>query len=193
VEEETPQETKLSSSAYNDFELNELMKQAQAEPMPPRLGEEESMLRLKNAGEIMDLGRIRFEFNSTTLTKQALEVVYRLHEQLLMLNPSSVKIEGHTDSIGSSGYNLPLSKRRAESVKAELVRLGQNPAIITTEGFAFHYPVASNATKEGRAANRRIEVALNGESFRKARYTPEERRQFEEWIRPGGKPPNKNK
>ena len=62
-----------------------------------------------------------------------------------------------------------------------------------TEGFSFKYPVSTNATKEGRGRNRRIEVAIDGRSFRKATYTREETEMFRRWIYPNsGKPPRRD-
>jgi outer membrane protein OmpA-like peptidoglycan-associated protein len=151
------------------------------------------MLRLMTTTEIIDIGSINFEFDSADLTEKALETVKKLHEQLVRLKPSSIKIDGHTDSVGSYNYNLALSKRRANSLRDELVRLGQKPDIVKTEGFSFKYPIASNATKDGRSRNRRIEVAIDGRSFRKATYTREEQEMFRKWTYPNeGKPPRRD-
>ncbi|MCA2959851.1 MAG: OmpA family protein [Silvanigrellales bacterium] len=183
----------VSSEAYTDRELDQIFEEAQRENTPPQLADEETMLRLMTATEIIDIGSINFEFDSSRLTPQAKETVRKLHEQLERLRPKSIKIDGHTDSIGSYNYNLALSKRRANSVREELVNLGQNPGIVTTEGFSFKYPLATNATKEGRTKNRRIEVAIDGRSFRKATYTREETEMFRRWIYPNnGKPPRRN-
>lgn len=65
---------------------------------------------------------------------------------------------GHTDSMGSEAYNMGLSLRRAKAVKAYLVELGLNDALIKTEGRGEAEPVADNATAEGRAKNRRVEI-----------------------------------
>jgi outer membrane protein OmpA-like peptidoglycan-associated protein len=185
-------ETMVTSEAFSDVELDRIMEQAQAEPPPPRLGEEETLLRLKVEEDIIDLGTVNFEFNSAKLTAKAKETVYKLHEILNQLKPKSVKIDGHTDSVGSYNYNLGLSKRRAESVRAELIRLGNPGSMITTEGFAFKFPVASNATPGGRAQNRRIEVSLDGKAFRKITNSKEEVEQFRQWIYPDGKQPKSN-
>jgi outer membrane protein OmpA-like peptidoglycan-associated protein len=187
LSEDTP-ETMLSTSAYSDYELMNLMDQAKAEPIPPSLGEDESYLKLKVSGEVVDIGRIRFEFNSAKLAAEAKETVRRLFEELRRIAPNSVRIDGHTDSVGSYRYNLALSKRRAESVRMELIRLGFDGSIVSTEGFSYKYPVTSNAMKTGRALNRRIEVAVDGESFRGTGYQEEES-VIREWIAPSGKKP----
>lgn len=192
VEQEEPVQTALTSQSYTDRELDKIFEEAQREAEPPRLADEETMLRLMTQTEVIDIGAVRFEFDSARLTADAKKTVLLLHEQLLRVRPKSIKIDGHTDSVGSYKYNLPLSKRRADSVRNELIRLGQNASMFATEGFAFKYPVATNANKRGRAMNRRIEVAVDGKSFRKTSYTKEETEMFRRWIYPNGKQPNMN-
>ena len=67
-------------------------------------------------------------------------------------------LEGHTDSVGNDKSNERLSQRRAESVKAYLVSKGIDPARLQTQGFGESQPEADNATAEGRAKNRRVEL-----------------------------------
>ena len=69
-----------------------------------------------------------------------------------------IRVEGHTDNIGSEKYNLNLSKKRAESIKAYLVEKGIEESRITSMGHGFSKPRAGNDTKEGRALNRRAEL-----------------------------------
>uniref|UniRef100_UPI002FE40654 OmpA family protein n=1 Tax=Tepidimonas sp. TaxID=2002775 RepID=UPI002FE40654 len=67
---------------------------------------------------------------------------------------------GHTDSVGSDAYNDRLSLRRAEAVKAYLVSKGIPADKVRTEGRGKREPVADNATAEGRAKNRRVDVTI---------------------------------
>lgn len=69
-------------------------------------------------------------------------------------------VEGHTDNTGGKEFNMNLSLRRAQSVKAYLVRHGIRPSLITIEGYGFSRPVAENSTPEGRQQNRRVEVRV---------------------------------
>jgi OOP family OmpA-OmpF porin len=80
---------------------------------------------------------------------------------LLLANPDvTVRIDGHTDNIGTLEYNQGLSERRAEAVAAYLEAAGVSRDRMTVAGFSFTQPVASNDTPEGRALNRRVEIDL---------------------------------
>lgn len=81
---------------------------------------------------------------------------------IIAANPGgAVRIEGHTDSAGTDDYNLKLSERRAESVKAWLVgNEGIDRARLVTRGWGEAKPVAPNTTDEGRQKNRRVEIAV---------------------------------
>lgn len=74
----------------------------------------------------------------------------------------SVDIVGYTDSSGSADYNQKLSLRRATAVKNFLMDNGVSPKVMTTLGLGEEKPVASNATPEGRAKNRRVEITIRG-------------------------------
>lgn len=67
---------------------------------------------------------------------------------------------GHTDSTGSDAYNMQLSDRRADAVKDYLVSQGIDTDRIRTEGMGERQPVSDNATSDGRAENRRVEIEV---------------------------------
>ena len=69
-----------------------------------------------------------------------------------------VEIGGHTDNSGADAYNMALSQKRAESVRAHLIGKGVDGERLTAKGYGETAPVADNATKEGKAKNRRVEV-----------------------------------
>lgn len=71
-----------------------------------------------------------------------------------------VKIVGHTDSDGTEAYNQALSVRRATSVRDYLASKGVDPNLMSVTGMGESQPIADNSTKEGRAANRRVEVMV---------------------------------
>lgn len=108
-------------------------------------------------------GGENFAFDSAKLTPKAQEEVAAIAAEAKALTTiNSVTVEGHTDSTGPRAYNQKLSERRAETVRNELVNQGIPADKITTAGFAFDKPVASNATKEGRYQNRRVEITIDG-------------------------------
>lgn len=71
-----------------------------------------------------------------------------------------ILLEGHTDNVGSAATNQALSQARAQSVREALIQRGLAPTRITTAGYSFNRPVASNATEEGRRLNRRVELLI---------------------------------
>ncbi|MEO8544756.1 MAG: OmpA family protein [Burkholderiaceae bacterium] len=73
---------------------------------------------------------------------------------------TEVRIIGHTDNVGSDAVNNPLSLQRAQSARDYLTSRGVNASRIMIEGRGEHEPIATNATAEGRAHNRRVEVYL---------------------------------
>jgi outer membrane protein OmpA-like peptidoglycan-associated protein len=76
-------------------------------------------------------------------------------------NRTIVDINGHTDSTGSDQHNLGLSQRRATSVGTYLVSQGVDGRRFAINGFGSTQPISSNATPDGRAANRRVEIYLS--------------------------------
>ncbi len=109
------------------------------------------------------LRNIYYDFDKWTLKPESYPVLDSL-VKLLKENPQlKVEIRSHTDSIGSEEYNLWLSQKRAESVVRYLVSKGISPDRLIAKGYGEKYPIASNATPEGRAKNRRTEFVIIGE------------------------------
>ena len=78
------------------------------------------------------------------------------------LSTITVRIEGHTDSRGSTRSNLKLSQRRAASVRRYLISRGIDPGRMVSEGYGEERPIEDNRTADGRAANRRVEFVITG-------------------------------
>lgn len=74
--------------------------------------------------------------------------------------PGTLRVEGHTDNTGSAAINENLSLRRAEAVRAALIQRGVSPSRLIAAGYGPARPVGDNATEEGRALNRRIEIRI---------------------------------
>ncbi len=101
---------------------------------------------------------IQFENNSAALRTSSYPTLDEIAE-LLNTNASlKIEIQGHTDSSGAHDYNVNLSQRRAQSVKAYLEEKGIAPSRMTTRGFGPDLPIDTNSTQQGRARNRRVEI-----------------------------------
>ncbi|WP_347904484.1 OmpA family protein [Pseudomonas purpurea] len=109
---------------------------------------------------LSDQGAVLFAFDSSELTPAAKEQLMALMGKLSNADVVSIKVIGHTDSKGSDAYNQKLSERRASSVAAFLLNHGLAPNKLTSQGMGESQPVADNATEEGRAKNRRVELVI---------------------------------
>jgi outer membrane protein OmpA-like peptidoglycan-associated protein len=99
-----------------------------------------------------------FDFRSSDLKPEAKAQLEKVAETIAK-NPSvNIRVEGHTDSVGSEKRNERLSRLRALSVKAFLVEHGVDASRVSTKGFGSSKPIADNKTEEGRAKNRRVEI-----------------------------------
>ena len=103
-----------------------------------------------------------FDFDKSVLKPEGRAKLDDLVGKIQGINLEVIIAVGHTDSVGSDAYNQRLSVRRAEAVKAYLVTKGIERNRIYTEGKGKKQPIASNATAEGRAKNRRVEVEVVG-------------------------------
>jgi|YNPMSStandDraft_2_1061718.scaffolds.fasta_scaffold00062_37 outer membrane protein OmpA-like peptidoglycan-associated protein/flagellar hook assembly protein FlgD len=106
------------------------------------------------------INSIEFEFGKASLKSAKMPILDRLAQILKKYSAYEIEVHGHTDNIGSEQRNLELSLQRAEAVKEYLVKKGIPARRMTTKGFGFQYPVADNATEEGRRKNRRVEFIL---------------------------------
>lgn len=118
--------------------------------------------RSTERGTVVTLGDVLFDTGSATLNPGGMQQATRLSTYLAANPAQVVRIEGHTDSQGSSAYNEALSQRRAASVRAALIAAGIDPSRVTAVGMGEAVPVASNATAAGRQQNRRVEIILQG-------------------------------
>ncbi len=126
----------------------------QPAPMPEPVAVSESVAL--SAGALFDV-------NSDQLKDAGKQELSALATHIKALQEiQSIKIIGHTDSTGAASYNQVLSQRRANAVKNYLLDQGISPTVMSTLGMGEERPVASNATREGRAQNRRVEIKIEG-------------------------------
>jgi outer membrane protein OmpA-like peptidoglycan-associated protein len=133
----------------------------------------EALTRLERAGDVQvsedARGTVLTLSGSVLFASSEAELLPSARNQLsevadaLRQSDSLLTIEGHTDSRGPDLYNEELSLRRAERVRDFLVSRGISADRITVRGLGEYRPVASNATPEGRANNRRVEIILQRE------------------------------
>lgn len=109
---------------------------------------------------IAELAGVGFEHDSAKLDSASAPLLARAY-QILVENPDlAIEISGHTSAEGDAARNLQLSLRRAETVKAYLVKRGITETRIDTVGHGADVPLADNATEDGRRQNRRIEFRI---------------------------------
>jgi outer membrane protein OmpA-like peptidoglycan-associated protein len=106
-------------------------------------------------------GNITFRTDSADLNSQFYKVLDGVAQVAKKYDKTIIEVAGHTDSTGTSEYNRALSQRRAGSVADYLVTRGVAQARLMTAAGGEDHPIASNATDQGRAANRRVEVTLS--------------------------------
>ncbi|WP_437807272.1 OmpA family protein [Sorangium sp. So ce1078] len=106
-------------------------------------------------------GAVLFASGKSELLPIAKEKLNQVATTLKDQGSPPLRIEGHTDSTGSAQVNRKLSLDRADSVKAHLVSVGLPADKIATVGHGPDRPVADNASAEGRANNRRVEIIVN--------------------------------
>ncbi|MDR1063883.1 MAG: OmpA family protein [Azoarcus sp.] len=101
-------------------------------------------------------GRILFGKNETALSEKNRATVARVVRTMKKTGIDHIVVEGHADSTGDSRYNQQLSLRRARAVAREIARNGLPYRNISIRGYGPGNPVHDNATREGRAQNRRV-------------------------------------
>jgi len=107
------------------------------------------------------LERVHFDFDKSEITPTAVPILDRVAESMLAYPEAFFEIAGHTDSVGTFAYNFLLSARRAAAVRNYLIRQGVPAYKMTAVGYGEGFPIAPNATVEGRALNRRgIELRI---------------------------------
>lgn len=139
-----------------------------AQAAEQRATELESELRELEArntdrGLVLTLGDVLFDTGSATLAPGAMTTIDRLAQFMQDYPERSVRIEGHTDAVGSDETNQLLSEQRALAVRGALLARRIPPERIATAGYGEARPVASNDTPSGRQQNRRIDVVVSDE------------------------------
>lgn len=132
--------------------------------------EREALIALEKIGDVKEnergyvlniTGSVLFATGKSVLLSAAEDRLVALVDALrTMPAGQKIMIEGHTDSVGSDATNQRLSEARAEAVRSFLIKKGLDRGRLDAIGFGESNPVAENATAEGRANNRRVEIVI---------------------------------
>ncbi|MFH1784642.1 MAG: OmpA family protein [bacterium] len=153
-------------------EAEEAAKRARAEEEARRLAAEAerlaliekakaAQLQVKEEGkDVIITLHVNFDFNKATIKETEKTKLTQVSEILKTFTEYDVRVEGHTDSVGTEEYNLKLSEERAHSVAMYLSSEGVGSDRISYVGYGEAKPVADNTTKEGQALNRRVEFVV---------------------------------
>jgi outer membrane protein OmpA-like peptidoglycan-associated protein len=121
----------------------------------------DNVLAVLATEEIVILEKLYFSSGKAALLRRSFPVLAAV-ASVLEANPNvgRVRVEGHTDDVGDAAYNRELSQRRAEAVRARLVKAGIARSRLVAEGYGESRPVTNNESPEGRARNRRVVFAI---------------------------------
>lgn len=121
----------------------------------------ELSVRVTDQGVAISLPDVFFDTDSFKLSKPAKEALDRIGQMLKISDARHIRVRGHTDATGDETHNLTLSEKRAERVAEYLIDSAElNPDSMSYDGKGAKDPIADNATSEGRAKNRRVEIIL---------------------------------
>ena len=103
---------------------------------------------------------VYFDTNKSNINAGSQETLNKLSGVLIEYPDTNVLVVGHTDSTGAADYNMTLSQKRAEAVTGFMVGKGMSLGRFTTRWFGEDQPAYTNDTPEGRAKNRRVQLAI---------------------------------
>jgi len=103
-----------------------------------------------------------FDWDKSMITAEAAAILDRAAEQYAATGQTSVQLAGHADKSGKDAYNVALSQRRADAVKAYLATKGVPDGSITTEAFGESRPLVDTADGVREPQNRRVEITFSG-------------------------------
>lgn len=119
-----------------------------------------SVTRTEQGIQLNMPGNVSFPTDEYILRTSFYETLDSVALVLQEFNKTSIKVTGHTDSTGGFEHNQLLSEKRAASVRGYLAQQGVASSRLHSNGYGPRYPVASNDTAQGRAANRRVEIEI---------------------------------
>lgn len=138
---------------YMDRQEADMRKATQGTGIEVKRQGDDILLNMPNSITFdFDSSRVRTEFNGT---------VRDIANILNQYPETNIEVAGHTDNVGSDSYNQTLSEKRAQAVVTKLISNGVNADRLYQYGRGESQPIASNATENGRAQNRRVEIKIS--------------------------------
>jgi outer membrane protein OmpA-like peptidoglycan-associated protein len=104
--------------------------------------------------------QVHFKANKSEILPDSYRMLRQVAQAIKDVPRLTIRVEGHTDNVGKLDHNMKLSQSRAEAVKGFLVRAGVDRKQVVAEGYGPTRPIASNKTRAGKAANRRVEFRI---------------------------------
>jgi len=146
----------VAKALGSNFSVNNLLTVVVPEPEVPEV----NLVCQSELKTLMGASKIFFETSSAVIKSDSNALLGKIAGILSQCPDASFVVEGHTDASGGEELNLDLSKRRAQSVVNYLVGKGVEVNNLTSIGYGESKPIATNASREGRAQNRRIEFTV---------------------------------
>jgi len=135
---------------------------AAAAPAPKAAPKAAPVAPVATSTKVTLLADALFDFDKSNLKPEGTQKLNSLVAKLKAVTVEVIIVVGYTDNVGTLAYNKGLSLRRAEAVKAYLVKNGVEASRVYTEGKAYAEPVGDNKTATGRALNRRSVIEVVG-------------------------------
>jgi outer membrane protein OmpA-like peptidoglycan-associated protein len=107
---------------------------------------------------------ILFAVDSAVLSADSMRSLDDFAQVMQEYPKTAILVQGYTDSTGTEQHNQYLSERRAQSVEKHLALRGVDGSRMNAVGYGEGYPVADNATSQGRSQNRRVEILVKGKA-----------------------------
>lgn len=162
----------ILKKAKDQLEIAEEEYKQKSEQLTKALGE---LAAEEERGLVITLsGSVLFASNKSEIMPAALNKLNEVADALLANKERKLTIEGHTDSQGSSNYNMGLAQKRVESVRSYIISRGYPGELIYAQGIGESRPIADNNSVEGRANNRRVEIIIDQHSNNEALSNNEE-------------------
>ncbi len=136
-------------------------KRAEAERRFNELKNEFINVKKDARGTVISMSYVLFDIGKSTLSCELKTSLAKVAGILLVYRDSQIIVEGHTDNTGSAEFNQTLSEERAQNVKEFLIEIGVDKNRLSSIGYGFTRPDASNLTIDGRKLNRRVDIIVS--------------------------------